>query len=62
MDTSLSTISLVGIIGLVVGLMVLNLTVSTVTINGLLFYANIVRANTATFFLARQLTHYLAGS
>ena len=43
-------ISLVGIIGLVVGLMVLNFTVSTGTINGLLFYANIVRANTATFF------------
>ena len=31
-------------------LMVLNLTVSTGTINGLIFYANIVRANTATFF------------
>ena len=35
---------------LVAGLMVLNITVSTGTINGLIFYANIVRANAATFF------------
>ena len=35
---------------LVAGLMMLNVTVSTGTINGLIFYANIVRANTATFF------------
>ena len=35
---------------LVVGLMLLNLTVSVGTINGLIFYANIVRANNAVFF------------
>ena len=37
-------------IALVVFLIVLNLTVSVGTINGLIFYANIVRANHATFF------------
>ena len=37
-------------VALVVGLMVLNITVSIGTINGLIFYANIVRANNATFF------------
>ena len=37
-------------IALVVLLIVLNLTVSVGTINGLIFYANIVRANYATFF------------
>ena len=35
---------------LVIFLMVLNLTVSTGAINGLIFYANIVRANQAIFF------------
>ena len=38
-------------ITLVVFLMLLNLTVSVGTINGLIFYANIVRANQAIFFL-----------
>ena len=42
-------IALAGI-ALVVLLIVLNLTVSVGTINGLIFYANIVRANHATFF------------
>ena len=42
-------IALAGIT-LVVLLIVLNLTVSVGTINGLIFYANIVRANHATFF------------
>ena len=42
-------IALAGI-ALVVFLIVLNLTVSVGTINGLIFYANIVRANHATFF------------
>ena len=37
-------------IALVVLLIVLNLTVSVGTINGLIFYANIVRANHVTFF------------
>ena len=37
-------------IALVAVLIVLNLTVSVGTINGLIFYANIVRANQATFF------------
>ena len=41
--------ALAGII-LVIFLMVLNLTVSIGTINGLIFYANIVRANQAIFF------------
>ena len=35
---------------LVAGLVLFNLTVSMGTINGIIFYANIVRANTATFF------------
>jgi len=35
---------------LVVFLMLFNLTVSVGTINGLIFYANIVRANQAIFF------------
>ena len=45
-------IPLIAIIGvaLVLGLMFLNLTVSVGTINGLIFYANIVRANHAIFF------------
>ena len=37
-------------IALVVALIFLNITVSVGTINGLVFYANIVRANQATFF------------
>ena len=37
-------------VALVVGLIILNLTVSVGTINGLIFYANIVRANNAIFF------------
>jgi predicted outer membrane repeat protein len=37
-------------VALVVCLMMLNITVSTGTINGLIFYANIVRANHAIFF------------
>ena len=42
-------IAIAGIV-LVVSLMLLNLTVSTGTINGLIFYANIVRATHSTFF------------
>ena len=42
-------IAVVGV-GLVLGLMLLNLTVSAGTINGLIFYANILRANHAVFF------------
>ena len=42
-------IAVAGVI-LVVGLMLLNLTVSTGTINGLIFYANILRANHAVYF------------
>ena len=41
--------ALVGV-ALVVGLMALNLTVSVGSINGLIFYANILRANNAIFF------------
>ena len=48
-----SIIPLVAVAGiaLVVGLMFLNLTVTVGTINGLIFYANIVRANNSLFFL-----------
>jgi hypothetical protein len=42
-------IAIAGVI-LVLGLMLLNLTVSTGTINGLIFYANILRANHAVYF------------
>ena len=41
---------------LVLFLMILNLTVSTGAINGLIFYANIVRANNAIFFNSQTLT------
>ena len=40
--------------------MVLNLTVSTGTINGLIFYANIIRANTVTFFPGRSANTFLS--
>ena len=43
------TFAIAGIV-LVVFLMILNLTVSVGTLNGLIFYANIVRANQAIFF------------
>ena len=45
---------------LVAGLMFLNLTVSTGTINGLIFYANIVRANTAIFFPGEKANTFLS--
>ena len=45
---------------LVAGLMVLNITVSTGTINGLIFYANIVRANAATFFPDKTANTFLS--
>ena len=41
-------------------LMVLNFTMSTGTINGLIFYANIVRANQAVFFSARLTSSFLS--
>ena len=47
-------------VALVVCLMVLNLTVSTGTINGFIFYANIVRANTATFFPGQTANTFLS--
>ena len=43
-----------------VGLMFLNLTVSVGTINGLIFYANIVRANHAIFFPRSMSTSFLS--
>ena len=46
-------------IALVVLLILLNLTVSVGTINGLIFYANIVRANHATFFLPSTANSFL---
>ena len=52
-------IALAGIT-LVVLLIVLNLTVSVGTINGLIFYANIVRANHATFFPPNTTNSFLS--
>ena len=45
---------------LVAGLVLLNLTVSIGTINGIIFYANIVRANTATFFPDKTANTFLS--
>ena len=48
---------------LIIILLKCNLTVSTGTLNGLIFYANIVRTNHATFFpvqTANVLTHFLS--
>ena len=47
-------------LALVVFLIVLNLTVSVGTINGLIFYANIVRANHATFFPPNTTNSFLS--
>ena len=47
-------------VALVIGLMLLNLTVSVGTINGLIFYANIVRANNAIFFPYESATSFLS--
>ena len=52
-------IALTGI-ALVVLLIVLNLTVSVGTINGLIFYANVVRANHATFFPPNTTNSFLS--
>ena len=52
-------IALAGI-ALVVLLIVVNLTVSVGTINGLIFYANIVRANHATFFPPNTTNSFLS--
>ena len=57
--TLLLPFGLAGVV-LVVCLMVLNLTVSTGTINGLIFYANIVRANNAIFFPDQSDNTYLS--
>jgi hypothetical protein len=51
--------ALMGII-LIASLTILNLTVSIGTINGLIFYANIIRANTATFFLGQSANTFLS--
>ena len=45
---------------LVAGLVLLNFTVSTGTINGLIFYTNIVRANTAIFFPDKTANTFLS--
>ena len=47
---SLVIVFMIAGIGLVIFLMVCNLTVSVGTINGLLFYANVVKLNEAVFF------------
>ena len=47
-------------VALVAGLMLLNITVSTGTINGLIFYANIVRVNCATFFPGERANTFLS--
>jgi hypothetical protein len=51
--------ALMGVI-LIASLTILNLTVSTGTINGLIFYANIIRANTATFFPGQSANTFLS--
>ena len=51
--------ALAGVI-LVAGLMLLNLTVTEGTINGLIFYANIVRANTTIFFPGEGASSFLS--
>ena len=47
-------------VALVAGLMLLNITVSTGTINGLIFYANIVRVNGAVFFPGERANTFLS--
>ena len=47
-------------VALVLCFKVLNLTVSTGTISGLIFYANIVRANSATFFPGQTANTFLS--
>ena len=47
-------------VALVAGLMLLNITVSTGTINGLIFYANIVRVNCAVFFPGERANTFLS--
>jgi predicted outer membrane repeat protein len=61
-DAWLLLLLLFGLAGvaLVVCLIVLNLTVSTGTINGLIFYANIVRANNAIFFPGQSANNFLS--
>ena len=54
-----TVIALAGI-ALVVLLIILNLTVSVGTINGLIFYANIVRANHVTFFPPNTTNSFLS--
>ena len=51
--------ALVGIL-LVVGLMLLNLTVTVGTINGLIFYANIIRTNPTIFFPGNTTNTFLS--
>ena len=47
-------------VALVAGLMLLNITVSTGTINGLIFYANIIRVNSAVFFPGERANTFLS--
>ena len=47
-------------VALVAGLMLLNITVSTGTINGLIFYANIVCVNSAVFFPGERANTFLS--
>ena len=47
-------------VALVAGLMLLNITVSTGTINGLIFYANIVCVNRAVFFRGERANTFLS--
>ena len=58
--SSLWALLWVPVVVLVVLLIVLNLTVSVGTINGLIFYANIVRANHATFFPPNTTNSFLS--
>ena len=45
---------------LIIFLMILNLTVSAGTINGLIFYANIIQAQRATFFTPESINSFLS--
>ena len=60
--TAVTIIALIGIAGItfVIALIFLNITVSVGTINGFIFYANIVRANYAIFFPQQMSKSFLS--
>ena len=54
--TVILVVSFIAGIGLVIFLLVLNLTVAVGTLNAIIFYANIVAANNSAFFLSSEIT------